>query len=583
MLIKIFCFLNVYLMVVSLYGQKTITGKSLINYEKLKYWSQNQEGLGGTKSNKAKLPEDIELTFTTEVHPDFIYNLSSRVPLKSADIASGEILFLSFVAKTIRADLETGEARSLWMLNVSDNPKDRIRNTFSLSSEWQQYYWPVKVEKKISAKELALAVQYGFPPQEFLIKNLKLEVFDKNTNLSDLPKTRITYMGMEPEAEWRKEAAKRIEKHRKGDFKITFTHQGKAIKNFPIELNLLEHHFSWGAAVNAKKILNDELYLNHFSDRFNLAVFENDLKIKRWGRAEKQAVTLKAIDRLRDRNRLVKGHVLLWPGFRHLTPAYKRNEDNPAKITKMISDHVTDILDKTKGKVDRWDVVNEAYTNQDLQRITGSEEILYNGFRMLAEKSPEVIRYTNEYGIISKGGLDGKKQKWYYDYIKRIDENTNGLVDGIGIQCHIGSDLTPPQKVLKILDYYAELDKKISISEFTMDIKDPATREIYTHDFLMAAFSHPSVDEFLFWGIQTEKADLFQEDWSLGSMGKAYDNLVFGQWQTNISDKTNGKGCVSGRGFYGKYEYKFIQGNKVLTGTFDFNPDTDGMIKIEVQ
>ena len=570
-------------MVVSLYGQKTIANRSLVDYKKLKYWSKDHEGLGGVKSNKAKLAEDIELTFTTKVHPDFIYNLSSRLPLVPTKIEAGEILFLSFVAKTIHADLETGEARSLWMLNISDNPKDRIRSTFSISAEWQQYYWPIKIEDGISAKELALAVQYGFPPQEFLIKNLKVEVFGKDTRLADLPRTKITYLGMEPKAEWRNQALKRIEKHRKGNFEVRFTHQGKAIKKFPIELNLLEHHFSWGAAVNAKKILDNELYLNHFSDRFNLAVFENDLKIKRWRRADKQAVTLEAIDLLRTHNIPVKGHVLIWPGFRHLTPIYRKNQNNPEKITKLITDHVTDILDQTMGKVDRWDVVNEAYTNKDLQRITGSEEILYDGFRMLAKKSPEVIRYTNEYGIISKGGLDSKKQKWYYEYIKRIDKNTNGLVDGIGIQCHIGSDLTPPQKVLDILDYYGELDKKISISEFTMDIKDLEAREKYTNDFLIATFSHPSVHEFLFWGIQSEKADIFKEDWSLGSMGKAYDNLVFRQWQTNISGKTNGKGCISGRGFYGKYEYKFIQGNKILTGTFDFNPNTDGVIEIEVK
>ncbi len=42
-----------------------------------------------------------------------------------------------------------------------------------------------------------------------------------------------------------------------------------------------------------------------------------------------------------------------------------------------------------KGKVSHWDVVNEAYTNQDLQTITGSEEILYDGFRTLKAKTTQ--------------------------------------------------------------------------------------------------------------------------------------------------------------------------------------------------
>ena len=40
-------------------------------------------------------------------------------------------------------------------------------------------------------------------------------------------------------------------------------------------------------------------------------------------------------------------------------------------------------------------------------------------------KTTQVRAFTNEYGIISKGGLDTKKQQWYYDFIKRIDENTD--------------------------------------------------------------------------------------------------------------------------------------------------------------
>ena len=194
-------------------------------------------------------------------------------------------------------------------------------------------------------------------------------------------------------------------------------------------------------------------------------------------------------------------------------------------------------------------------------------------------------RFTNEYGIISKGGIDTQKQQWYYDFIKRIDENTGGLVQGIGIQSHMGSDLTPPERVLEILSFYATLGKQISISEFTMDIQDAKVREQYTRDFMIAAFSHPNVSEFLFWGNTEDgrgKSDIFTKDNDIGIMGKAYFSLVHDAWNTNLNAKTSEEGIISGRGFFGTYEYTFVEDGKVVTGTFQVQPKQTNFYKIEL-
>lgn len=557
-------------------------GKNIINYEKLKYHKYEKEGLGNITSNKTKTKEDITLSVETKVHPDFIYNLSSKIPVRPTKIKKGEILLLSFKAKTEYANLETGEARSLWMLNISDNPKDKIRKTISISSDWQQYHVPIKMEKWVNPKKLRLTVQFGFPPQKFLLKNIELRVFDSNTNIEDLPKTKIIYVGMEENAAWRKAAHQRIEQHRKGDFELCFLKKGRKAKNLTVQLDLKKHYFPWGAAVSTKRILKDDAQLENISKAFNLVVLENDLKIKFYERRILKENILDVIDRIREKGLDVKGHVLIWPGFRHLTPEFKKYQNNPEKITSMMEDHVKNILKDTKGKIRSWDVTNETYTNQDLQNITGSEEILFNGFRELKRQQPNVLAFTNEYGIISKGGLDKKKQEWYYEYIKRVDEKTGGLVDGIGIQCHIGSDLTPPEKILSILDYYARLRKKISISEFTMDVKDQEVRKQYTKDFLTAAYSHPAVSEFLFWGIQGEKADIFTKDWGHGVMGEAFFELVHNEWKTNLVVKTNKKGMAKGNGFYGTYEYTYVNGDQVKKGTFEFTPETKGVIKVKL-
>ncbi len=560
-------------------------GENIINYQRLKKLQYEKSDFGRITSNDAATASEITLTVETLDQPKFIYNLSNRIPLHATDLKKGSILLLSFTAKTIEASLETGEARCYWLLNVSEDSKKKIVHTTSISGNWQDYYIPILVPQKVKQKDLYLTLQFGFPKQKFLLKNLSLQRFDENTALADLPKTKISYRGMEADASWRQAAAERIEQHRKGPFKIQFMDKGKALSKTPVQLTLKRHYFSWGAAINAKNVVNSEEHLQHFSKAFNLAVFENDLKIKFWNKPGKKEQVLEAIRLLEEKNIDLKGHVLIWPGFRHLTPDFEKLADDPKKITKKIENHVEDILETTKGKISRWDVVNEAYTNRDLQQITGSEEILYKGFRKLAKKESQVLRYTNEYGIISKGGLDKTKQEWYYDYIQRIDQQTDGLVDGIGIQCHIGSDLTPPEKVFDILNYYAPLDKTIAISEFTVANKDPEILEQYTRDFLTIAFSHPSVNEFLFWGYyqpQSRQAALFTKDWQPTKMGKAYFDLVHGEWKTNLVEKTDQEGRIENSGFYGTYEYTLVQGDRVIKGTFDFFPGDSDLIKIKL-
>ena len=215
----------------------------------------------------------------------------------------------------------------------------------------------------------------------------------------------------------------------------------------------------------------------------------------------------------------------------------------------------------------------------------GGEDFLYDAYAMVQSLQPEVKRFTNEYGIISKGGIDEQKQQWYYEYIKRVDAHVPGAVQGVGIQSHMGSDLTPPEKVLSILSYYATLGKQISISEFTMDIQEPEIREQYTCDFMRVAFSHPNVSEFMFWGFQDDgrgKVDIYEKDGSLGAMGRAYFSLINGEWTTVFSAKANKNGTVKGRGFYGLYEYAIEQDGVLKKGYLEVFPQKSNTIEIKI-
>jgi GH35 family endo-1,4-beta-xylanase len=552
----------------------------LINQSKLGYIKLSRNNLGRIAGHK--VDGIFEYTVSTDTFVENHYNLSISLPLIQNIVLKGEKLLLSFEAKTVASSIETGEARVAWVLNTSKKANGKIKKISSIPSDWKTIYVLFEPNAFIAEKVLNLNMQFGFPPQEFLIRNLKLDLYDAKTDTKLLPTTQITYAGMEADAQWRKLAFQRIDSLRKGDIHIKVYKDGKIVPNALVDVRMLDHHFKWGAAVRAED-LQDTSKISVFRKFFNLAVLENDLKMKHW--LKNKELTLEIIDKLRAKGISVKGHVLVWPGLRYLPLEYVTYKNSPEKISKLTMDHVREILKETEGKIDIWDVVNECYSNQDLQKMTASNEILYEPFRFLKQNYPDVKRYINEFGIISNGGLNKIKQDWYFNMVKEIDQNTDQAIDGIGMQCHIGNDLTYPVKILSILDRFGKLGKRIAISEFTLDIEDPRIRKMYTEDVLIAAFSHPNVTEFLFWGYEgngQSKVDIIDSKGSLGSMGQGFQGLVHGLWKTKFKARTNVEGKILNRGYYGSYEYILDLNGKTIKGTFDHKPDRKTELVIEI-
>ena len=57
-----------------------------------------------------------------------------------------------------------------------------------------------------------------------------------------------SYRGMNDSAGWRADAHKRIEQHRKDDFKVRIIESvEKPVKNLKVDISLYRHHFGFGA------------------------------------------------------------------------------------------------------------------------------------------------------------------------------------------------------------------------------------------------------------------------------------------------------------------------------------------------
>jgi hypothetical protein len=138
------------------------------------------------------------------------------------------------------------------------------------------------------------------------------------------------------------------------------------------------------------------------------------------------------------------------------------------------------------------------------------------------------------------------------------------------MQSHFGQTATPPERLLEILDRFAELGLPISITEHDVDAADKAFQAEFTRDFLTAAFSHPAVDEILIWGFWERshwrpESAYFAADWTPTPAGKVWQELVGETWRSNLDATSNEAGNVATRVFLGDYRITVRVGDKMST------------------
>ncbi len=96
-----------------------------------------------------------------------------------------------------------------------------ISYTLSAGPQWRKFSIPFTIVEDLDAGKSHICFRMGYRPQAFELADLKLTTYGTKLKVADLPQTKVTYGGGEPDAPWRKEAQDRIEKIRKGDLTVT--------------------------------------------------------------------------------------------------------------------------------------------------------------------------------------------------------------------------------------------------------------------------------------------------------------------------------------------------------------------------
>ncbi len=480
-----------------------------------------------------------------------------------------------------------------------------IKRDLTLSPEWQKYYIPFKAKVKgpkgitAQAGEERIQFQLEAMPQSFEIAGLSCVNYGVgNVTFEQLPVTTISYRGRELDAPWRKEANERIEKIRKGDFTVEVVDaSGNPVPDAQVSLKMTRHAFPFGSTFHGPRAVGPESetedskqYIKHFRENFTRAVFEGSTKWAGWNKPTLRQEAIDSLEWLQENNISFRGHVLVYPKWRkHDGQLKKTYKDDPEGLQKAILAHIEDIAGTFKGLVTDWDVINEHSADPSSWPNWMGREVMVEWFKKAAEVDPGSGRLLTDNGIaITVGGtLYNPKQKAYYSDIDFLIEN-DAPITGAGLQSrYFWHRISPPEASLEVFDILAAKGLDLHVTEFDIILEDEELQGDLMRDYLTAAFSHPAMQSFIMWGFwdgahHRNNAPLYRADWSLKPAGKAYRDLVFGQWWTEAEGKTDAEGDYSTRGFFGDYEVSVTAGGKTVTQAVAFDEnDKKAVVKLD--
>jgi endo-1,4-beta-xylanase len=173
----------------------------------------------------------------------------------------------------------------------------------------------------------------------------------------------------------------------------------------------------------------------------------------------------------------IVGHTLVWHAQ---TPKWVFEDDKGAPLTrdallKQMQEHIQTVVGRYKGRINGWDVVNEALNEDGTLRqspwlkIIG-EDFLAKAFEFAHAADPKAELYYNDYNLENE-----RKRKGCIELIKKLQ--AQGVhVAAVGSQGHLKMDWPSIDQEDATITDLAKLGVKVNITELDIDLLPPATR-----------------------------------------------------------------------------------------------------------
>ena len=456
---------------------------------------------------------------------------------------------------------------------------ERNIQQFGVGPDWTVITFPFAAIEGSQPGQGGLFISFGNLEQTLEIAGLEMLNFGQRVKLADLPITRFSYAGREPDAAWRQAALARIEQIRTSPLVVRVQDaNGKPLPGAMVTAELVQPAFLWGSSVSAERITatgpDADRYRREIVRLFETTVIENGFKWPRWRDPPYRQRAMQSLDWLQAQGKRVKGHNLVWPAWKFSPADIAADPDRGAKIAGLVDAHIRDITAATKGRLIGWDVVNEPINETEYFQHMPREQVA-QWFKLAQASDPSLKLTFNEYAMLNRSS----SPLMIADVLEftRMLKAQGARVEVLGVQGHVGQTGRAPALVLTDLDLLASDGHQIQITEFDMNSPDEQLQADYTRDFLIALYSHKAVSGFIMWGFWESEhwkpnAAMFRPDWSPKPNLKVWEDLVLGAWRTRLDGVASAQGEVAGKGHHGRYRVTAMLGGKQTSGELELKP-----------
>jgi endo-1,4-beta-xylanase len=224
----------------------------------------------------------------------------------------------------------------------------------------------------------------------------------------------------------------------------------------------------------------------------------------------------------------IRGHNLCW---HEQTPRWlfkdaQGNQVTKEVLLKRLKDHITTVVNRYKGKIYAWDVVNEAIDDDSTKFLRNSlwykicgEDFIIKAFEYAHEADPNAVLFYNDYNTERP-----EKRERVYKLLKMLID-AKVPINAVGIQGHWSIYEPSSNELIETIKKFSSLGLKVQITE--LDIS------VYPWEKNHRALWAGETDAFTP-KLEQKQADKYAE---IFKIFREYKDVISGVTFWNVSDK----------------------------------------------
>ena len=536
------------------------------NLVKVSGWELRHEGGGVAELKTDAAGDALTVSIEKASSPFYMVQLAQRI---AAPVAEGDRMRISFRARSangnpLRAVIErNGPAYAVAELYVK------------LTAEWRDYSAESEADQACESGRLGAYLQCGEQAGVIEFAAVRVE------NLGPDPNSAAARAAIEPAA-----VEERIRKIRTGDLRVAVRDAaGNPVPGADVRVEMTRSEFLFGCNIFMLRPDGTEPWQIAYQKEFTALLNYATLPFY-WGafepeRGKPEYERLEAMARwCRDHGLERKGHPLVW---HEAWPKWAPS--NPDEAVPLLRERVFAIIQRYRGLIRYWDVLNEA------NNAAGYADKVGEGAWIKRDGAASVVAtalgWAREACGLPAGAGSDKCTLLYNDFntgeqnvqLLKVLQERNALPDAIGIQSHMHDHTWPLRRVWQTCEQFAVFNRPIHFTEMTVlsstvnpknvdnvprgewptTPEGEAAQAEYVEKLYTLLFSHPSVQAITWWDFsdrgawRNAPAGLVREDMSPKPAYEKLLALIRGKWWTKAGGKSDASGTFSARAFYGDY------------------------------